>query len=71
MKTIIVKVTKDEWYPIYEIDLEGLYTDSKLVGLSLEIPEEKLNEYKVIMGKFNQMQKYLEKLYDKRFDQPY
>ena len=63
-----VKITEEEWYPMYEIDLDEVYANNKNVGASLEVPGKKINEYKAIMKKFTQMQNYLETLYDNRFN---
>lgn len=57
MKKVKVKLTEEEWYPLYDINTNRTYTIMKV-----EIPEEKEEWIKKTMKEFIKVQRYLNKI---------
>jgi molybdopterin/thiamine biosynthesis adenylyltransferase len=57
MKKVKVKITEEEWYPLYDINTNRTYTVMKVF-----IPENKKEWIKKTMKEFIKVQRYLNKI---------
>lgn len=51
-------ISKDEWYPVYSIDLENLWS----IGKEVEAPDDLLQRYELALQQFRAVQQEMARL---------